>query len=310
MNKHFLLSLSILLLLALSGCSLINSPKNSVEPESTKVVASNVGNENNTNPVTEKATSKVGVANEKDYMGVKFCRIREMDISLINETSEYQLTLTDDTVVPPYFNDLDDIVFPAILAKGSVLKTIAFHEIEFNLDGVINYSTLAEKVQSSDESLNLFTLKPSVIDLYINDQFYTEEEIASRAAAGKIYLFFFRNSAYGVLIDSMWQDDGTMTVRYDLEHEKLIIPDTVVSSFAPIDNAVVKAMPLLEAISIAESTRQSRADVVIAQLVYSRFPDVWGDDYYHLSWRIDTETVPYFVNCETGARYIATNSEE
>jgi hypothetical protein len=298
-------------LATLSGCrnTNISKPPYESSPEPSSAI-SEENTEETATPPNETDNREIGVGKIvlSDTTFFRIGDLPESDRFLSGINLRY-LALREESVIPSYLPDLETIVFPAVLVKGTIKSEVFFEEVPFDLTGVTDYDSLVIKIRKTVPALNSFVIKPSVVDLYANGRFYENAEIAERAVNGKTYLFYFRNSEYGIIIDSMWQDDGMITVRYDAKRNVLIIPDTIISSYSAMDDTYVVPMPLAEALSIAESDRSAGADVAAAQLVYSRFPEEWGDDNYHLSWRIDTESTAYFINSESGAKYVSTKSD-
>ncbi|MDR1328110.1 MAG: hypothetical protein LBK23_00720 [Oscillospiraceae bacterium] len=132
-----------------------------------------------------------------------------------------------------------------------------------------------------------------------------------------IYLKFY-NTAYGLRITDPWYKQGLWMGSdgkdsawpMDTYDDDNYLGDYVkLNEFSPADGRLINAMPLPDALEIADGTRTENHNMTSAELVYICIPEVFGDEDYHLCWEIQLQYTAYYINCETGARWFDTQSE-
>jgi hypothetical protein len=314
MKKVICPVLAALILLVLAACgavsaSPITSPNTSLmnTSEGDTAVLTSIAT-----PAIESAG--IGVA-DMAFSDTEYFRVGNLATDSVIDISQLKLlTITSDTVIPSYYEKLQELKFPAVLIKGETMEIAIPQTVDFDLFGVSTLEMLIEKAKSaiSDAGGNLqgfaFQTEGSVVYGYPEKRHYATYTIDAHARDGKIYILPFKNTAFGLVIDDPWYQQGFVEY-YDAEKSQLVLNGGEVNAFSPSGDTLIPAMPLNEALSIAENTRTTAYDVVIAELVYSAIPDIFADENYHLCWKI-TANVAYYISCETGAKWCASNSED
>lgn len=217
------------------------------------------------------------------------------------------LKIRPETVIPPYYAELSGIFFPSELAMSGTDRQTEIQEIALDSSGIRDYTGLISKIrESAGNLLDGYVLLQEETDVFEAQNHLTQAEIDTRAQNGSISLFFFRQSVFGIAIDSPGGDEGELTIRR--RADKLTIPQNEIRAFVPHGDEYIQAMPLDDALSIAENTRTTESAVRIAQLVYTSIPDVFDDDNYHLCWRIVASST-YYIGCVNGEKWCADKSE-
>jgi hypothetical protein len=271
----------------------------------------------------------VGIA-DRDMDATVFFRVADLPdggAGLMASLSAQYLKVSERTVVPPYYGDLARIVFPAALVRGETQEWVGYEvpeTVPFDFDGVSDYPSLVSKVRVALPFLDDFVFCPTWGDIYgypgVDETgppmtFFDDDAINRRAQSnGAAFPLYFKNSEYGVVVeDSSYRNDVVcvhyLADRNEFEKNVMLVSGTAASTFTPKGDSLLEAMPLGDALLLAEANRTKPSDVRMVQLVYSHMADAWGDEEYHLCWLIDAN-VPYYVNCETGKVYCPMHSEE
>jgi|GEM_PF-5335093 len=293
----------ILALFTLVGCKTAETPQPPTPP------ADNRSDPTPASPSTQETPQTLGAPK---VLETELFRVRDMANSetFLDLFELEHLIVTPDTVVPSYINEIDEFFFPVELTREDVSREEGY-EIPFDLDGVTDYTSLVEKVRTE-----ISTVSDDLLDSFVLLRAYTQNDLDADAVMGRITWFHFGASAYGIPIN--YQADGYIpTAFYDEESGVLRFYDVDVFSFESADNRAIQAIPLAEALKIAESTRTTKNTVVLAQLVYIyNAEELHGTGAnYRLCWQIDANQVDapyvtYYVDCETGEYWYPTKSEE
>jgi hypothetical protein len=307
MKKLWTFVIAGIILLVLVGCGNSGIPINIV-PSSAPIAPTQTDDKSVQAEIGAKEfyVGQIGIKDDARNID-GFHRVKDLaDGASLSENLNF-LHILPETVIPSYYEELDDIFFPAELELKGIERETEIHEIALDSTGISDYVDLAGKIRRSlGDLLDGYVLLQQESDVFEAQSHLTQAEIDTRARNGRMDLFFFRQSAFGLAIDSLEHDEGALTVRF--RDEKLTIPKSSVCEFVPYGNEYIRALPLSDAVSIAENTRTSRSAVRVAQLVYTAIPDVFGDDNYHLCWRIAASST-YYIGCENGEKWCADNSE-
>jgi hypothetical protein len=249
---------------------------------------------------------------------------------LLGDKSLSYITITPDTLLPKYYDRLGEIDFPRTLVRGAEIFVLKLESKEIDFDSARSIEELKRAVASAFgfatyydnlvcESYYL-TRDDSSSMLRVGDDLTNETEwdILQTNVEATIFLKFY-NTAYGLRIVDPWYEQG-LWINSDGEASAWATGSengingsdkyTKLRESIPIDEQPIRAMPLLNAIKIADSTRTENRDLSKAELVYICVPEAFGDEDYHLCWAVTTRYTTYYINCETGARWVNTNSED
>lgn len=250
---------------------------------------------------------------------------------LSNETLSY-ITITPDTLIPKYYDNLGEIVFPRALTRGSEIFVIDKESKKLDFDKINSLEELKTAAASAFgfeayyDSLvcnSYYHIRTDGSDSYTLGYFTdeTDWEIFQTAFKTIIYLKFY-NTAYGLRITDPWYKQGlwmgsdgkdgagpTYTTGPMYTDDNYLDNYVKLNEFSPADGRLINAMPLPDALEIADSTRTENHNMTSAELVYICIPEVFGDEDYHLCWEIQLQYTAYYINCETGARWFDTQSE-
>jgi hypothetical protein len=296
-------------------------------------------------PIIETETAEpraVGVdISGGDYYG-NYHRMEDAEdgANLLNNESLSFITITPDTLIPKYYGELGETVFPRALIRGLNIFEINSSrpkEIDFGgingLDALKKAVALAFNFENYYDSLVCY----SYYSLF-SDSGYKSDTVAEltdetgwntmRDYTGQKVLYLrFYNTAYGLRVMDSWykqglwfESDGKTNVVADAAYNHpdegkfdgygYITNYARLSEFEPVDDRLIKAMSLLDALKIADSTRTTNRNLSKAGLVYACVPERFGDDYYHLCWELTTKYTTYYINCATGEKWYNTNSED
>jgi hypothetical protein len=310
--------------LSAAGCSLDNKNSNNYTPENIAEITgasdlSPAAEVNEAAEMEESPTRRIGVDVLYDDYYSGLCSVPDSAYNdeLLNGGSMRYITITSDTLLPKYYDGLDELVFPRALTKGIKLFSLKNGgEINFNAMDSLNLKALRD---ASASVLGFEAYSDRLVcESYYNSaaEYLTDEtdwSVLSTALKESILLKFY-NTAYGLRIVDPWYTQGlwvncsgnnvTMYAGRASDYYNTI------NEFAPADDQFVKAMPLLDALKIADGTRTKNRNLTKAELVYICLPEIFGDEEYHFCWEITMRYTTYYINCVTGQKWYDTKQED
>lgn len=249
---------------------------------------------------------------------------------LLEEESLSYINVVPDSRLPAYYDRLDELVFPPALTRGDRLLKLN-KRAEFDFDGISSLKALKDKAASllgfEDYSSKLicysyYSLRNETTEIWGDPTELTDSTDLDHLRGNsekKVHLKFY-NTAYGLPIVDPWYKQGIWVLCAGNGGDGVWTMECLVSGhydnynklndFVPADERLIGAMPMLDALEIADSTRTTNRDMKSARLVYICVPECFGDEDYHLCWEITMRYTTYYINCETGEKWFNTNSED
>jgi hypothetical protein len=216
------------------------------------------------------------------------------------DNSEFQwLYISNPSVV--ISDSVFEYEFPVKLTKGSSISKNLPSIAPIDASGITDLATLLAIVQTSFEiDLDFYYIEDESSSYDFDAKtFRTMDQLNEIAANGGVNLFDFSNSFEGVPIIDPLNQQGIF-VSYSADQGALTLERNNVNEFIPSEE-LVRPMPFAEAVKIAESQRSEPGEVLSARLSYTCAPEAFGDEDYHLCWRISAAPGPkYYVSCKTG----------